>query len=102
MSDHRTPSSDPKARFSDEAVGALREALRRRMAEEPHDGDLKAALQRVSGDTRAKGLHSEHVVLLVKQLWSDLPGAALLDPSDRRRMLEQLVTRCLEEYYAGE
>ena len=81
----------------------LREALRRRISEEPSDGDLHAALERVSDETRAKGLHGEQVVLLLKQLWGELSQSTQrLAPEERREMLEQLVTRCLDEYYAGE
>ena len=102
MSDHRTPSSDPKALFSEAAVGALREALRHRVGDGPHDGELPKALRQVSSEAQAKGLHSEDVIILLKQVWSDLPGTASLAPSDRRRRLEELVTHCLDEYYSSE
>jgi hypothetical protein len=103
MSDRSMSQPDPKALFSEEAVSALREALRRRVDEEPSDGDLRAAFQRVAGETRAQGLHGEHVVLLLKQLWGELSQTTQrLAPEERRQMLEHLVTRCLDEYYADE
>jgi hypothetical protein len=103
MSDRSMSQPNLQALFSEEVVRALRSALRRRIAEEPQDGDLRAALQRVSGETRAQGLHGEHVVLLVKQLWGELAEATQhLAPDERRVMLERLVTRCLDEYYSGE
>jgi len=103
MSEHPTPPPDARALFPEEAVGALREALRRRVSEEPNDGDLSAALRRVSAEARARGLHSEHVILLLKAVWGELPEATRhLAPDERRVMLERLVTRCLNEYYSGE
>ncbi len=102
MSDRSMSQPNLQALLSEEVVRALRSALRRRIAEEPQDGDLRAALQHVSGETRAQGLHSEHVIVLVKQLWGELAEATQhLAPEERRLMLERLVTRCLDEYYSG-
>ena len=101
MSDLHAPQSGPRVLFSEQAAGALRQALRR-VVEEPHDGDLGAALRLVSAEARARGLHGEHVVLLLKRLWIELSSTTWqLAPDERRLLFERLVTRCLDEYYSG-
>ena len=47
-------------------------------------------------------LHAEQVVILVKEVWSEVPEASSAPATDeQRQMLERLVTLCIEEYYGG-
>ncbi|MDQ3809853.1 MAG: hypothetical protein M3336_06135 [Chloroflexota bacterium] len=110
MLDDSKPSPTEPARWLDaakgvsaETLGMVREALRRRLTDDPHDGHLRAVLRRLSGEVKAKGLHGEHVVIMLKQIWSQLPEMwQALAAHERRLMLERVVTLCIEEFYAEE
>ena len=86
-----------------ETVAALHEAIRRRVVGAPQNGDLRDALQTLSREARSNGLRCEHVIIVLKQLWSELPEVWQgLAAQDQRRMLGQLVTLCIEEFYGQE
>jgi hypothetical protein len=63
---------------------------------------LAAALSRAVAEARERELRAEEVLVSFKALLDDLPGA---DHPTRRfaavRFREQLVTRCIQAYYAG-
>ncbi len=93
-----TLPSGPTGLVSADTVAALGEAIRRFGAEELN-GELRAALTQLSDEARAKGVRAEQLIILLKQVWNGLPMPAV--PRDERaRMLERLVTLCINEYYA--
>ncbi len=93
-----TLPSGPTGPVSADTVAALREAIRRLGAAELN-GELRAALNQLSDEARAKGVRAEQLIILLKQLWYRLPMPSV--PRDERtRMLERLVTLCINEYYA--
>ena len=63
---------------------------------------LATALARAVAEARERALRAEEVLVTFKALLDDLPGA---DQPARRfaavRFREQLVTRCIQAYYAG-
>ena len=102
MSSHPTGSPERAAALTTESVAALREAIRREVTGESQDGELPDALRRLTREARALGLHAEQVVILVKELWREVPEPSPAPTSDEhRRMLERLVTLSIEEFYAG-
>jgi hypothetical protein len=93
------PAPRRPASVSAETVTALRDAIRRHLTSEVHDGDLRAALQRLTREARANRLHAEQVIIILKSVWADLPEASQPAPGERRGTLERLVTFCINEYY---
>ena len=87
--------------ISDATIAQLREALSRHVR---HGGDDTAEVRRLLGDVaaeaRAHGVGPEKLLVIFKGVWGAIPevrGAA--DRTDKNRVLERLVTICIEEYY---
>ncbi len=99
MADASMPSPGPGAAISAETVAALEHALRAHLADRSSPA-LGTALRRLSHEARARGLHAEHVIILLKQLWQTIPGAsAAASPRERAQVLEQVVTMSIDAYY---
>src|SRR5687767_13141359 len=61
---------------------------------------LAEAARMVAEDAHRRGLRAEQMVVAIKEAWSDLPearGAAQV--VDVQRLLSQVVTRCIHEFY---
>ena len=98
-----TPRPEPSGAVSGETLETVREAIRRHLSPQAADSHLRTALRRLSAEARAKGLQAEQVVILLKQMWGELPEVSQpLAPDERRHLLERLVTLCIQEYYAEE
>ncbi len=84
-----------------DTMAALREAIRRHLAGPSTDRQLREALHRLSDEARAKGLRAEHLIILLKQVWRELPEALqTVEPQEQQQVLARLVTLCIDEYYA--
>lgn len=99
MSFERTPNPgvlDPAV------VAELRAALSRSAQAGNHGDELKALLARAAADARQKGIQAEQLLVALKDIWYSLP--ALSPPADKQvqtRLLQQLIARCIQEYYAS-
>jgi hypothetical protein len=98
MAFDRTPSSpalDPST------VAELRSALSHSVATGSHDDDLKALLKRAAAEARQKGVQAEHLLVALKDVWYALPELSTQPGNDiQTRLLQQLIARCIQEYYA--
>ena len=95
-----TLPSGPTGLVSADTVAALREAISR-LGVAGLNGELRAALNQLSDEARAKGVRAEQLIILLKQVWNGLPMLSV--PRDERtRMLERVVTLCINEYYADQ
>jgi hypothetical protein len=77
-------------------------AVRRALAGDhaaPLDGDDVQALRAVSEEARERGLGAEHLVLVLKTLWRELPDAHRLPHDEARAALARLVTLGIETFY---
>jgi hypothetical protein len=92
---------DRDVRRLDPATTAeLRVVLGRSLRTGNHDGELKALLSRAAEEARERGLLAEQLLLSLKNVWHSLPQVSAQTGSDTQtRLLQQLVTRCIEEYY---
>ncbi len=68
--------------------------------EGPTDGELRVLLRRVCDTARAHGLRAEHLVLLLKERWRELPEARRIPRQDAGDVLARVITACIREYYA--
>jgi len=82
-------------------VAELRAALSRSVQAGNHGEELKGVLQRAAADARGKGLQAEQLLLALKDIWYSLPQLATHPASEvQTRLLQQLIARCIQEYYS--
>ena len=83
-----------------ETVEALRSAFARSLAQGNHDDELGALLSRAADEARGKGIQSEHLLVILKDVWFSLPELASRTGSDAETaLLQDLISRCIREYY---
>ena len=86
--------------LNNETISAVRTAL----AEYVRDGErtprLGKTLHGVATEAREKGISAEHLLIVLKNLWSSLPEVRDIDkPADREKLKQKIVTACIEAYY---
>jgi len=82
-------------------VEALRAMLGRSAADGKHDPRLEDLLCSTSREARDKGIRAEQLLIMLKDIWYSLPGVAARTASDvDNALLEDLISRCIREYYA--
>lgn len=66
-------------------------------------GELREALHSLGREARARGMTPERLLLLLKELWNELPAVrrAAGTPA-QQTLLSRLVTMSIEEYFAEE
>jgi hypothetical protein len=83
-------------------VAELRAVLSRSVQAGNHGDDLKGMLSRAAADARQKGIQAEQLLLALKDIWYSLPQLATYPGTDvQTRLLQQLIARCIQEYYAS-
>jgi hypothetical protein len=99
MAFDRTPSS---AALDASTVSELRAALAKSVQTGNHGEELKELLMRAAADARSKGLQAEQLLLALKDIWYSLPQLSTHPANDvQTRLLQQLIARCIQEYYAS-
>ena len=93
----------PNGSTLDPAMAAeLRAALSRSVQTGDHGDELKGLLARAAADARAKGIQAEQLMLALKDVWYSLPQLSSHPVDDSQtRLLQQLIARCIQEYYAS-
>ena len=93
-------SSTPSSRLDDEALNAVRLALRGYLQDSRDPSALQAALLLVASDARARNILPEQLLVTLKETWSSLPEVrAMKDSGEQVRLLQRVVTMCIREYY---
>jgi hypothetical protein len=84
-----------------ETIEAVRSALAVYVAA-PSDGDsLRQALDGMAAEAREKSILPEQLLVVLKDVWYSLPSVrAMREPTDQVRLLQRVVTMCIQEYYA--
>ena len=99
MAFDRTPQSgglDPSL------VAELRTVLSRSAQSGSHGEELRGLLARTAADARNKGMHAEQLLVALKDIWYSMPDLATRQGNDvQTRLLQQLVARCIQEYFAS-
>ena len=98
MAFERTPSTplDPAT------ISELRVVLAQSLENGDLGEQLKSLLSRAATEARHKGIQAEQLLISLKDIWYSLPQLAT-NPADERqmRLLQQLIARCIQEYYGG-
>ena len=82
-------------------VSELRAALLRSAQSGEHGDELKELLSRAAAEARQKGLQAEQLLVLLKDLWHSLPSKSAHSGDVQSRLLQQLIARSIQEYYAS-
>jgi len=99
MAPDRTPNSSA---LDPAIVAEMRTALSRSLKSGSDGDELKSLLSRAAVDARKKGIQAEQLLLVLKDVWYSLPEFAMRPGNDvQTRLLQQLIARCIQEYYAG-
>jgi hypothetical protein len=90
-----TPALDPTT------VGELRSVLSRSVQAGDHGEELRDLLRRAAADARKRGVLAEQLLLALKDVWYSLPQLSTQPGNEvQTRLLQQLIARCIQEYYA--
>jgi len=82
-------------------VDALRALLSRSSADGKHEQTLQDLLCTTAREARDKGIRAEQLLIIMKDIWYSLPGVAARTASDvDNALLQDLISRCIREYYA--
>ena len=82
------------------AQSALRGACLVDIRISDRDVQMRMLLRRICDDARARDVHVEQLIVLLKETWHELPQAALMSHSDAEAVLSRVVSLCIDEYYA--
>ena len=95
-------SQTPPSRLDDDTIAAVRTALRQYLADSSSAGQLQAALFAMATEAREKSILPEHLLIVLKDVWSALPEVrSMSDNAEQIRALQRVVTMCIKEYYSG-
>ena len=91
----------PPAALSAETVAALRAALQKYLEEPEANGQaLQSALGRMAQEAHQKSIAPEQLLVALKDVWYSLPAVqTLVEPEGQVRLLQRVVTLCINEYY---
>jgi hypothetical protein len=92
----------PSSRLDDESLDTLRRALRDYLHNSEHPSALQSSLLHVATEARARGIRPEQLLVALKETWNALPEVvAMHDSRERMRLLQDVVTMCIKEYYSA-
>jgi hypothetical protein len=92
--------SPPRPELTEAALAALREALRGCAAGQSCELALRGAVQMVCREAHRRGMRVEHLLVTMKTAWQHLPEVRALPlDASRSRLLEHVISMCIEEYY---
>ena len=97
-------SRDVSTILSPEATIALRDAFRRHLADRSEEAasGVGAALGTVCNEARREQIPAERLLVAFKGIWSSLPEVRKLPPHEAADEVRNLVSLCIERYYAPE
>jgi len=86
--------------IDNETISAVRTALAQYVREGERSATLGKTLHRVAAEAHEKGISAEHLLIVLKNLWSSLPEVREIEkPLERETLKQRIVTACIEEYY---
>lgn len=94
-----SPTGTQSAAIPDLLRQSLRRVLADGRAERSEQGKLRIALRDVCERARRDGVRAEHLLMVLKESWRDLPERAEVPRHDADDVLARLVSACIDEYY---
>jgi len=94
-------SQTPPSRLDDATLENLRAALTQYLIDESSSHQLRDVLLRVAAEAREKAILPEHLLIALKDVWSNLPEVRTMPETGQQvRLLQRVVTMCIKEYYS--
>ena len=94
-------SSAGRPQLSPESVSELTAALQRYASDDADIAAIQPALRRVATEARAKKVHAEQLLVLLKDVWFGLPDTRDgMDQATQQQRLQRLITLSIREYYS--
>jgi hypothetical protein len=99
MAFDRTPT--PSHTLEPDTVDALRATFAAGIQLGRHDPELGLVLQRAAREARDKQIPPERLLVALKTIWNSILATNVPPPAtDETLLLQALVSRCIQEYYA--
>jgi hypothetical protein len=94
-------SPPPAPGLAEETTERARVALSHYLESPDAAGEeLRLALDEMAAEARAKSMLPEQLLVVLKDIWYDLPAVrAIEDAGAQIRLLQRVVTMCIKEYY---
>jgi hypothetical protein len=84
-----------------ETVATLHECFVRAVARGNHTDELRELLCSAAREAKEKGIEAERLLILLKEIWYSIPAVtAASSAGSRTVLLQELISRCIQEYYA--
>lgn len=100
MASDRSRESNGARYPSQATLELVRGALQRYVRGAIDDEQVCDALEVLAREAQERQLHGEHMLVAFKRVWYDLSeGDRVRDPTERRSLLDHLVTLCIDTYY---
>jgi hypothetical protein len=94
-----TPNGGLSAAVIDRIAGALAQYL---AAPHSRGDELRAALHALAEEARQRSMPPEKLLVVLKDIWHELPVVHQSTERDEQvRVLQRVVTMCINEYYGG-
>jgi hypothetical protein len=95
-------SQTPPSRLDDGTIASVRAALREYITDARDPLPLRAALFAMATEARTKSILPEHLLIVLKDVWSSLAEVRdITDVAGQVRMQQRVVTMCIKEYYSA-
>ena len=91
----------PSPRLEAPTLDALRAVMQRAMRKGDHGTELQEVLARAATEAREKDIHAEQLLVIMKDLWHSLPDLRTADTDRQNELLQELISRCIAQYYAS-
>ena len=92
----------PPSRLDDGTVEAVRSALRIFTESGVPTDELRASLVHMAAEAREKAMLPEHLLVVLKGIWSSLSEVrAMADTARQIHLQQRVVTMCIKEYYSS-
>ena len=99
---HRSPGSNGGRYPTDETLQLVRMSLARYLSGDMDEEQVCRALEVLAREARERRLNAEHMLIAFKAIWGELAEVqAINDAQERKRLLDHLVTFCIDAYYQG-
>jgi|SRR5689334_15592444 hypothetical protein len=91
----------PSPRLEAPTLDALRAVMQRAMRKGDHGMELQEVLARAAAEAREKDIHAEQLLVIMKDLWHSIPDLRAADTDRQNELLQELISRCITQYYAS-
>src|SRR5688572_27095741 len=95
-------SSSPRPDLSASTIADLKQSLAKFLSNPSDSTGLDKALRVLTAEARAKHVHAEQLLVVLKEVWAGLPSIRSTPAGESQNaLLQRVITQCIREYYGG-